>query len=260
MIARTALALALAATALAGCAASDSPAFRQAAATVHAVESKPAVQTHAASELASAQLALNAASVAMNDGEDADRIEHLSYIAERRAQIADASAVRRQSLAQIDVLAQQRDQILRSQTRQEDAARSRALGPTERAMALGTELPSRRTAEGVVLTLNDFLFEPDGTALTEVGVEQVTRIAAYARGNPYRRIVVEGHADAAGTPVDSMALSQRRAAAVRDALAAYGVDPQRLTAAGLGTGQPRAGNDTAADRERNRRVEVTVVE
>ncbi|MGE0747512.1 MAG: OmpA family protein [Rhodospirillales bacterium] len=256
MIARTAVVVAVAA-ALAGCASSESPAFNQAAATVRAVETRPAVQQHAKSELASAQLALNAAGVAMKDGEDAESVEHLSYIAERRAQIAEASAARRQSLAQIDALAQQRDQILRSQTRQEEAARSRALGPTERAMALGTDLPSQRTADGIVLTLNDFLFERNGTALTDVGVEQVTRIAEYARANPYRRILVEGHADAGA---ESLAMSERRTAAVRDALVAYGVDPQRLAATAYGAEQPRADNDTAAGRERNRRVDVTVVE
>lgn len=256
MIARTALVIALAA-ALVGCAASESPAFNQAAATVHAAEAKPAVRQHARSELASAQLALNAAGVAMKDGEDADDVAHLSYIAERRALIAEASAARRQSLAQIDALAQQREQILRSQTRQEDAARSRALGPAERAMALGTDLPNRRTAGGLVLTLNDFLFERNGAALSDVGVEQVTRIAEYARANPYRRILVEGHADAGP---ESLAMSERRTAAVRDALVAYGVDPRRLTATAHGAEQPRADNDTAAGRERNRRVDVTVVE
>jgi outer membrane protein OmpA-like peptidoglycan-associated protein len=53
-------------------------------------------------------------------------------------------------------------------------------------------------------------------------------------------------------------LSERRANAVRAFLVQQGVSPANITASGLGKAQPVASNDTAAGRQRNRRVEMVV--
>lgn len=70
------------------------------------------------------------------------------------------------------------------------------------------------------------------------------------------------HSQAAGNAVGSdalnLALSQRRADAVRDALVGRGVDGVRISAQGLGKDRPVASNDPAAGRQRNRRVEIVV--
>jgi outer membrane protein OmpA-like peptidoglycan-associated protein len=54
------------------------------------------------------------------------------------------------------------------------------------------------------------------------------------------------------------ALSQRRADSVRSYLVRSGIGSGRLTASGLGMSDPVAGNDSAAGRQQNRRVEVIV--
>jgi len=51
-------------------------------------------------------------------------------------------------------------------------------------------------------------------------------------------------------------LSQRRAEAVRDAIVGQGVAADRLSVRGLGETRPVAGNDNAAGRQLNRRVEI----
>jgi outer membrane protein OmpA-like peptidoglycan-associated protein len=71
------------------------------------------------------------------------------------------------------------------------------------------------------------------------------------------RIAVTGHTDNVGEANANLALSLRRAEAVRAALITRGAPAERLSAGGLGDGQPVAGNDTDAGRFRNRRIEFS---
>ena len=59
---------------------------------------------------------------------------------------------------------------------------------------------------------------------------------------PHQRIVVEGHTDSQGQAAANQALSQRRADAVRDALAAAGVPSARIQSTGVGAARPVADN------------------
>jgi outer membrane protein OmpA-like peptidoglycan-associated protein len=68
---------------------------------------------------------------------------------------------------------------------------------------------------------------------------------------------VIGHADSTGELVHNQTLSERRAAAVRSWLENKDLSLRgRLTSKGLGETAPVAPNNTAAGRQRNRRVEV----
>jgi outer membrane protein OmpA-like peptidoglycan-associated protein len=72
-------------------------------------------------------------------------------------------------------------------------------------------------------------------------------------------IRIEGHTDSTGSRDYNQLLSERRAGAVRDFLLDQGIDASRTRAVGYGPRQPVASNDTAAGREQNRRVELTLV-
>ncbi|MFP2933051.1 OmpA family protein, partial [Pyxidicoccus sp. 3LG] len=72
-------------------------------------------------------------------------------------------------------------------------------------------------------------------------------------------VVVEGHTDTIGSAAYNRRLSQARAEAVCAHLERRGVEAKRLRAVGRGPDVPADTNDTAAGRERNRRVEFHIV-
>lgn len=73
------------------------------------------------------------------------------------------------------------------------------------------------------------------------------------------RIAIEGHTDDRGRDDRNLELSQRRAEAVRRYLVQRGVPEARLEAHGYGETRPLAGNRSARDRARNRRVEFNIL-
>lgn len=69
------------------------------------------------------------------------------------------------------------------------------------------------------------------------------------------RFRIIGHTDARGTPASNLALSRRRAEAVRDDLATrHGIDPARLETEGAG--ETRLADPAHPDAAENRRVEI----
>lgn len=73
-------------------------------------------------------------------------------------------------------------------------------------------------------------------------------------------LVIHGHTDNTGSDTINNPLSQNRATSVKNYLAAQGLAASRMTAKGYGSTSPVADNTTAAGREQNRRVEITVYE
>lgn len=70
---------------------------------------------------------------------------------------------------------------------------------------------------------------------------------------------VMGHTDSSGSDAYNQTLSERRASAVADYLAARGVQSARLATRGYGESQPKASNLDPAGRSANRRVEIRLV-
>ena len=70
---------------------------------------------------------------------------------------------------------------------------------------------------------------------------------------------IAGYTDNTGDAALNLALSQKRAESVREALIKYGADPDMLVAKGYGEANPIANNDTAEGRLKNRRIEYHVV-
>ena len=97
-------------------------------------------------------------------------------------------------------------------------------------------------------------FELATADLTGDSRSLLDRVAAVLAYYPSVRAEVQGHTDSEDSAEHNLALSQRRAEAVRAYLTRAGIDGGRLTARGVGEDQPIATNDTAEGRARNRRV------
>lgn len=70
------------------------------------------------------------------------------------------------------------------------------------------------------------------------------------------QIEIDGHTDNDGDPLENNYLSQRRADAIRDALIANGIKPERIIARGFGSEFPVAPNDIPEGKLANRRIEL----
>ena len=82
-------------------------------------------------------------------------------------------------------------------------------------------------------------------------------IADALNAHPDWKLSVNGHTDNVGGATYNIGLSNRRAAAVKQALVDhYNITADRLSTAGFGMGQPIETNDTPEGRARNRRVEL----
>jgi OOP family OmpA-OmpF porin len=71
---------------------------------------------------------------------------------------------------------------------------------------------------------------------------------------------IEGHTDNKGRQARNQALSKARAQSVQEALSELGVDPGRVQADGYGGLRPLTDSRTIAARERNRRIEIYLIE
>lgn len=78
--------------------------------------------------------------------------------------------------------------------------------------------------------------------------------------NPNSHVTIIGHTDSTGTDAVNNPLSLNRAASVRDYLSARGVVASRVAIEGRGAREPLVANDTAANKAKNRRVEIFVAE
>lgn len=122
-------------------------------------------------------------------------------------------------------------------------------------------------AEQKYVEAGDLLFPSGGYQLSPAGqAELANNIAPKLRNLQNAKVVVYGFTDNApvgpqlqrqGIP-DNLVLSTRRAAAVVTFLVSQGVNPNIISAKGVGDTRPIAPNDTPQGRAQNRRIEITV--
>lgn len=84
----------------------------------------------------------------------------------------------------------------------------------------------------------------------------IEQVAAMLKQNPSIKISVEGHTDNVGGAAPNQTLSENRAKAVMNAIAAKGIDKARLSSKGWGQSNPVADNNSDSGKAKNRRVEI----
>ena len=135
---------------------------------------------------------------------------------------------------------------------QDDTRNSRILKLEFPAASIERELIERRSAEvyGLYFGFGSAAIRPESERVLE-------EIAAALLRNPAWKLRIEGHTDGLGSDAANLDLSNRRSAAVRDALVSrFKIAGDRLVAEGKGERVPKATNDTAEGRAQNRRVEL----
>jgi outer membrane protein OmpA-like peptidoglycan-associated protein len=99
-------------------------------------------------------------------------------------------------------------------------------------------------------------FDTNSYAIKPSFAPVLGQVAQTLNQNPEVIAQVVGHTDSTGQPAYNQTLSVNRAQSVAQQLATDGVNPQRLSATGMGATQPIADNNTEAGRAQNRRVEI----
>jgi len=220
---------------LAGCASGQDPQMLRARNAVQTARDDRYVQAYAPTTLREAEQALTRAEQADAQGADQEEVEHLAYLAEQEAAIARLRALEERSQQRLATTDEQIERELE-------------------------ELRAERTDRGVVITIEDVLFEVNGADLRPGAQADLVRLAGFLNQNPNNTVLVEGHTDDSGNAEYNLELSQLRAQSVRDFLVANGVSPLRVRSIGYGETRPEAPNDDVAGRQQNRRVDIVIQE
>lgn len=117
-----------------------------------------------------------------------------------------------------------------------------------------------RTSEGIKFTLSsDLLFPTNSSYLTDKAKVELTKLSKLMKEDKTKKIRVDGYTDATGTEEYNVWLSDKRAASVKKYLEEAGVSGGRISTKGFGPSKPVGDNKTPEGRQKNRRVEVTIL-
>jgi outer membrane protein OmpA-like peptidoglycan-associated protein len=121
-------------------------------------------------------------------------------------------------------------------------------------------METRKGARGLVAALSGVNFETNKAALKPVAREKLSKLSGVLLGFPGEyKLEIEGHTDSTGSDAYNQRLSQSRAESVRDFLMEQGIPAERIPSTqGHGRTKPIAPNDTRANREKNRRVDIVI--
>lgn len=230
------------------------------------IQSNSLLSNRAPVAIREAEQAVNAAEQADTDSEKG---QHLARIARHKVDLAEARAWERYYEDERENLVEERDRArLAARTREAERARAEARQATMQARASEDEtarlrdqikeLNARPTDRGLVLTLGDVLFDTGEHVLKPGAHGDLDQLADFLREYEERNVRIMGHTDNTGDAGFNQELSQRRADAVKQYLAAQGIEPRRILTLGRGESSPVASNDTPGGRQMNRRVDILI--
>lgn len=121
---------------------------------------------------------------------------------------------------------------------------------------------SVKAPENVIkITMHDeILFVADSAEILPDETDRLNIIAeALKKVGPNTHFLIEGHTADLNRPEGQRILSLQRADKIAEELAKRGIEANRMQTAGYGATRPIAPNDTAGNRAKNRRVEITIL-
>ncbi len=208
------------------------------------------------------QQALEAREAAESERQQADAARQAAERAEQEVEKARTSLQEAQTDAE---RAQANEELARAEA---DRARAEAQQARQDKQEMESRLyrsiseilETRREARGLIVNLSDVLFDFDRATLTPGAREKLSRLVGILQAypGPYK-IELEGHTDSIGSHGYNQRLSEDRARSVASYLREAGIPATRIVGVqGFAETRPVASNDTAAGRQRNRRVELVI--
>ncbi|MCB0323341.1 MAG: OmpA family protein [Bdellovibrionales bacterium] len=217
---------------------------------------------------------LKAERVWEDDGSSRE-VEHLSYLAGQKVDIARFKA--EQQEAELAIARGQAQRDLLAANVAAERAQNRVLANTaryERARARFIEqklrdeltelqghvrqLRSEVTDQGFEVGLEQVHFDHDTSELRAGAESQLEPVARYLREHPERQVRIEGFADSTGSASYNVELSRKRAGAVENYLVGEGVRTSQITTIARGEQLPVVTNDSTAGRLQNRRALLVI--
>lgn len=113
---------------------------------------------------------------------------------------------------------------------------------------------------GASVKLENIFFETGKAALKSESFAELDRVVQLLNDYPTIKIEISGHTDNVGGEEVNKKLSQARADAVAQYIASKGIPDERIVAMGYGMEKPVAENTTQEGRQKNRRVEFTILD
>ena len=129
-----------------------------------------------------------------------------------------------------------------------------------RAQMAGTGVEVGRNPDGSVQLImpGSITFDTNKSNIKPNFYGTLNKVAQTLAEDNKSAILVTGYTDNTGNDTINLPLSQARAQSVKNYLASQGVSGNRIDAQGLGSSNPIASNATAAGKEQNRRVEISI--
>ena len=112
---------------------------------------------------------------------------------------------------------------------------------------------------GETILLNNLFFDFNKSDLRKESTAELERMVTLLSEHPGMTIEISGHTDNRGNDMYNSKLSIDRAMAVRAYILKKGIQAERIRAKGYGKAQPSSSNETEAGRQKNRRVEFTIL-
>lgn len=123
----------------------------------------------------------------------------------------------------------------------------------------GIGLDENPIEPGQVVAVDNILFDFAKSILRSESYKQLDKVVKVLKVNPTMEIELSAHTDNIGGYSANIALSNDRARSAREYLISKGIAANRIISKGYGETKPIAKNNTPEGRQKNRRVEFTIL-
>jgi outer membrane protein OmpA-like peptidoglycan-associated protein len=113
---------------------------------------------------------------------------------------------------------------------------------------------------GQTIQLNNIFFQPNSAILKPTSFQELERVLAFLKMNPKVVVELAAHTNGDLSHTFAMQLSNKRAKTVQDYLLSNGISTTQILAQGYGKMMPLVKENTQADKRKNQRIEMKIIE